>query len=573
MILQIDSPGRCRYLWQGLASLVVLQLLTSFSVGYAQETFVRQRETNSHYSEGDWVSYSVARFATSIAIGRQYIYFGTQHAGITRFHRYRESWDFPWTTSNGLTDNSVSVVAFDEDTDTIWCATRHAISYYQPSARKWRNLFKEDFGLSRDDEIESIGIDADGILLVSNAGRVYECSKFGGTILEARDINGNRNSRIRWFGRRAPAPKEFPHFFMSDGYLFNPDGIVEDAHFRRAKVVSAVEDDWGNMWIATRGFGAGKADTRSLRLDMLEFGLRNFSVDAMTFSPDVLWLGGSTISELSQGITAWNREREQWQFFEQKYVTELRSDQVNEITSDGNALWFSTAYGLSYYTNETAEWTTFTHFDGLADNVVHDVAVDDSSIWVATDNGISRIIRANLAHKDSAKIEPLNPDNLALVEVRDLELVENLLWAATSNGVYVYDIHTKVGGFSNEIEGPFSLSINSISRYENEIWFGSDNGIDVFDTDKREWLGVPAGRALQNTVVNKVVAAGEAVWAATNNGVRKYDRDSNSWRKFTIEDGLISNRIYSILLDGDFIWFGADNGVTRFYWNVPSRID
>ena len=37
-----------------------------------------------HYRPGDWISYPVTRFITSIALGHQYTYFGTT-GGITRY--------------------------------------------------------------------------------------------------------------------------------------------------------------------------------------------------------------------------------------------------------------------------------------------------------------------------------------------------------------------------------------------------------------------------------------------------------------------------------------------------------
>ena len=155
------------------------------------QRFFRQRETNPNYQQGDWVSYSMARFITSIAVGEQYVYFGTMNSGITRLDHFSNKWDYPWTTSNGLADNEVWTVAYDMDTGFIWCATGSAISYYQPSAKRWVNQFKDEFGMPLNDEIESIGICQDKILFLSRGGRMYESSKFGGiVILSDRQAGG-----------------------------------------------------------------------------------------------------------------------------------------------------------------------------------------------------------------------------------------------------------------------------------------------------------------------------------------------------------------------------------------------
>ncbi|MFQ5772324.1 MAG: two-component regulator propeller domain-containing protein, partial [bacterium] len=550
-------------------SKIIVLIVTIYLVAvsqvcvYSQEPFLRNRESNPNYEQGDWKSYSVARYITSITVGHQYVYFGTRQSGITRYDQFQNRWDFPWTTSNGLADNEIWALAFDFDTGYLWCASHTAISYYHPTARRWTNYFKDEFGLPMVDEVESIRIESNKIFFKTQAGRLYETMKFGSVILVA-DTNFSK-------GRNRTA--NYPHFFMTNGYLFDPEGIVEDFHFRSAKVEVAYEDNWGNYWIGTDGLGAGKGDRRSLLLEMLDFGLINASVHAMTFHEGVLWIGGIKNFGANRGITAWDLSRATWHYYDQRDISALRSDKIYAITPDGDNLWFSTGYGLTRYAPKNNSWKTFDNFDGLSDNQIYDTVVDDSSIWVGTANGIDRILKKNLTKKDSLKIERISPGNLTIVEVYDLELMENLLWAGTDGGIYIYDTTKREGGFSAEIEGPLDRVVTTISRYGNEIWFGSSAGIDVYDIKKKQWLGVPEGRFFPNTPINRILATKDAVWAATNQGVLKYNRKSKSWRKFTTEDGLINNRVNTILLDGDYIWFGTDRGLTQFYWNDPNRVD
>lgn len=547
----------------------------SHALLHSQLPEFRQRESNPNYEQGDWISYSVARYVTSIAVGNQYVYFGTLHSGVTRFDQFQNRWDFPWTTSNGLADNDIWTVAFDFDTGYLWCASHTAVSYYQPTAQRWTNFFKDEFGLPRADEIESIGVASENIIFESRGGRRFETNKYGGVILLANNggVSQPRNN-IHWFGRRARRRSPFPHFFMSDGYLFDPGGLVEDFNFREAEIVASVEDDWGNLWIATWGLGAGKGDVRSSQMEMLPFGLANAFINSMIFHEGVLWTGGFGDQPANRGgISSWDSERDIWRFFEQRSISALRSDLIYAITADRDNLWFSTGHGLSRYSTRERTWKTYTNFHGLADNRVFDTVVDEKTVWAATANGISTIAKKYLANKDSLRFRSLTPGNLTLVKVSDLEFMENLLWAGSDQGVYVYDTKKKEGGYSADTEGPLNDVINSISRFENEIWFGSNNGIDVYDIERKKWLGVPEGRFFPNTPINRVLATKEAVWAGTNHGVMKFNRKTRSWRTFTVEDGLIDNRVNAILLDGDYIWFGTARGITQFYWNDPNRVD
>lgn len=559
-----------------ISSFVIFFIVLLPTLSYSQESRPRIRETNPNYDQGDWVSYSVARFVTSIAVGTEYVYFGTTESGITRYDQFRNSWDFPWTTSNGLADNEILALAFDQTTGYLWCASRTAVSFYHPTGKRWHNSFNDEFGLPFSDEIESIGVAKNRILFLTRGGRLFESNKFGGIVLVANTIFDNplRDQNVRWFGKAASRLKNLPHFFMSNGYLFNPVGIIEDFNFRRAEISAAVPDNWGNLWIGTRGLGAGKGDLNSMQLSMLNYGIAKRGVNALNFHNEVLWIASASRSNQSQqSITAWDLNRDTWKIYDQRSISGLTSDEVNSITVDGDTIWFSTGYGLSLYSTKSGNWKTYDRFDGLSDNIIFDTVTDDSTIWVGTANGIDRIEKNSLGKKDSLKISPVSPGNLTIVEVYDLELMENLLWAATNQGIYVYDTYKREGGFSNEIGGPTTNVINSISRYENEIWFGSLEGIDVFDVEKQEWRGVPEGRFFPRTRVNRIVATKKAVWAGTDQGVMKYNRKTKSWRTFTIEDGLIDNHVNAILLDGDHIWFGTDLGLTCFFWDSPNRID
>ncbi len=570
------SHSRCR--WRRTLPPVVGLVLLSAMVQAQPRVPFRQRESNPNYRQGDWISYSVSRYVTSIAVGNRYVYFGTAQSGITRYDPFARRWDYPWTTSNGLADNEVWAVAYDNDTGFIWCASHTAISYYHATAERWTNFFKDEFGLPLNDEVESIGIAPGKVLFETRAGRLFEANKFGGVLLVA-DKNGiafPRSNEIRWFGKRARRRNALPQFFVSGGYLFDPSGVVEDNQFRSAEVVTWVEDDWGNFWIGTWGLGAGRGDVRSLQLEMLDFGPGTAMIETLTFHDNVMWIGGIGGQEPNRAsITAWDFDRERWQYFESRNVGALRSNVVHGITGDGRNLWFATDYGLSRYDRRDRVWKTYTSFHGLSDNRVFDVAVDDSMLYVATANGIDAIAkrRLSLARKDSVRFHELSPGGLTLVEVYDLELMDNLLWAATNRGVYVYDLKKRMGGFMDEPLGPVDRLINAISRYGHELWFASNSGIDVYDLEAKRWLGVPEGRFFPNTPVNRVIATKEAVWAATNEGVKKFDRRSKTWRNFTVEDGLLDNRVHAILLDGDYIWFGTARGLTQFLWHDPRRVD
>ena len=131
-----------------------------FSIFRSGQAEIRIRETNRHYQQGDWITYSTTRFIRNISIGERYVYFATT-GGITRYNFFSNKWDFPWTISNGLADNNISLVAKDSNTGFLWCTHELGISYLEPASQLWFNFFYDEIGFDYNDYVTSIGFGDD----------------------------------------------------------------------------------------------------------------------------------------------------------------------------------------------------------------------------------------------------------------------------------------------------------------------------------------------------------------------------------------------------------------------------
>ena len=534
----------------------------------------RIRSSNIHYKPGDWITYSMTRFVNSVTIGNQYIYFGTT-GGITRYDFWANKWDFPWTSSNGLANNNIKIVAFDFDTGYLWCTTATSISRMESASQRWYNDFYDEMGMSSGDWGALIGIDREHIWVKTAAGMVLSGDKISGSFARVPSVNifNVNTEEIKWYdGGKKKESDRLPHFFPSGSYLFDESGYIRDMELREFEVTCWVRDKWQNMWIGTWGLGAARGDLPTQRLEFLYFGLWDEPVDAIAWEGDNFWLGGVNNVDEPSGVTLWRGESERPEYFESYLLTGFYNDAITAIAVDGRYLWFGTQDGLTRYHKTRDSWYTYTTAHNLANNWVHDILVDEDYVWIATASGVSRLYKATIG-TDSLLIQHVNWPALRNIEVFDLDAQLNLIWMATEFGIYVYDNDLDEGGFYKGFKGPANQLIKAVSCFEKEVWFGTLDGIEAFDAKKKDWLPSPARRYGTGFEVNRILAAKDAVWAVTNKGVLKYDRQFKRWVHFTTKDGLISNHVYSVLLDGDYIWFGSDKGLTRFYWNDPTRTD
>ena len=548
-------------------------LLVTFNL-YSQETgdLERIRGTNIHYEPEDWTGHSMTRWVTSMAQGREFVYFGTT-GGITRYNYFMNKWETPWSKSDGLADNYVITVAYDIHSDYLWCATRSTMSVYRSTFQKWENYFFDEIGIPYNETVVSIGFDESYIWAVTQNEMYYRGdSRQGGfSRINSDDVS---SSNIKWFGSNSRNNRNLPDLFMQDGYFLDPQGVIKDYRLNNYAITCNFQDQWNNIWIGSWGLGVGKADSRIQILELMPQGLFLDNVTAAEMDDDYnIWVGGIGHFNNESGITLWDSENDEWQYFQGEYFADILSDQVTSIAIDYPYVWFGTEYGLVCYDRENNSWRSFSTSLGLSDNYIYDVEADDENVWIGTAYGLSRLNKSELKEKDFG-IYDVVPKQIRSMIVYDIEIMHNLLWIGTELGIYVYDKDEKSGGFENEANGPQNNKITAIGCFEDkEVWAGYSGGIAVFDIEKQKWQGGPEKQFLTSDFINYISVDNDAAWVATNNGVLKFDKKRDRWVHFTVIDGLLSNQVNSIILDGDYVWFGTEEGLTRFYWNSPYRID
>ncbi len=468
----------------------------------------------ARYEPEDWVSYSVFRYVTSIAMDDRCIYFGTT-GGVMRYDHWRDVWETPLTTSSGMLDNYVLDMAVDETYHEILFKTRRGYCRYDPVLENWR-----------------IG----GYFPSSPADANYQY------------------------------PDLFPDFGF-DFYREQWGAYLTDSYLRRYPLTAHLTDAWENLWIGTAGLGAGKASLRTGRLKMFRYGLMERNVTAMAIDGQHIWMGGVNMWDGPTSITRVEGDLQTWDHFEARYLNGLRSDDVTSFAAGEKKVWVGTLYGLSRYDKERREWRTLTSFDGLADDWVTDVVLDSGIVWVGTSYGASMVD----ARGDTVLVAEV--PKIGRQKIYDIEADGEFVWFGAENGVYALDKSMNLWMKFTSPDGTINGTVTAISSFEDEIWFGTPIGITVYQRSRGKWRWYSSHHQLTAGHILCMKAGKEAVWAGTESGLWKFRRQTGLWRSFTTEDGLLNNVIQAILLDGSHIWLGTPEGVTRFYWKDPMRID
>ena len=152
--------------------------------------------------------------------------------------------------------------------------------------------------------------------------------------------------------------------------------------------------------------------------------------------------------------------------------------------------------------------------------------------------------------------------------INDIEIGNDRIWLATTNGVVILDKNTGKEEAKFNINN--GLPHNSINRImvspDGKVYVGTESDrLYYFDKDLgiHQLEGVMYGSTL-NKIQSFAESRGGAIWAATkSNGVFRFQNDSVV--AITRSNDLMSNYCYSIFADSeDNIWIGHERGFSRY---------
>ena len=171
----------------------------------------------------------------------------------------------------------------------------------------------------------------------------------------------------------------------------------------------------------------------------------------------------------------------------------------------------------------------------------------------------------------------------SLQAIRDLDTSADAVWAATSGGVFSYQIATGEINKYTPVEGLFGVDIRALAYDErrNAVWIGYGGGvldrIDIESGSVETFFDIARADQFIDRTINRLRIFGDSLYVATAFGVVVFDAVRNEVRdtysRFGVLDPAISvgDVLMAPLPDGTSgLWIGTEGGVVRAPLSSPN---
>ena len=356
------------------------------------------------------------------------------------------------------------------------------------------------------------------------------------------------------------------------------------------EIKDLLEDEQGNIWIATFGGGLdiyipGQGKIISNTFDYNNpYSLGHNEVSCLCLDhTGIIWAG-------TYGLDKYNPKKEKFKLYD--YIPNAKENisfkSIYSIYVDRyEVLWIGSKLdgvhvfrrnNNSYYRIKNEE----DNRNSLSSNKVRVIKENpDGVFWIGTDDGgLNKVLLDNdrkpyqFIHYNH---DPLDPNSLTSNLIYSLYFDENNnLWIGTDKGLNLMD--TRTGNITRYI--PDSANPNSLSHLTayyifgdalGGMWIATDNGIDQYNPENDGFIHyVHNDNDANSVIINEILTLYEdregMLWIGTfSGGLDMFDRKTKKFTHFNTLKELSNAVIYGIFEDdGSNLWMSTNNGVVQF---------
>ena len=321
-----------------------------------------------------------------------------------------------------------------------------------------------------------------------------------------------------------------------------------------SEIIGAInQDKEGNILIGTNnGFSVLKND----KFTNYNFsdGIGDGNVQCITVVGNNIWIGTSNgLSIFSKGIIKpINIENFNNEIWGGNFINVVKKD-------NNNIIWLGTRSGLIKY--DGVKFNYFTQSDGLPNNVILDIHIDENSLLIGTQTGLCR-----LENNEFKNIISLDKDGLKSYRITSINKTKDGMYfiSTNMNGVFFYDpesinTFTENEGFKN-----FEV-INDIKIDDNGfIWAAGNNGLyKIEDGVIVQYYDISNSDIPKNLIVDIEINSDGSMWLVQRDRLTRFQ--DNKFEDLSEKIKLKNNQVMDIEFDNDgVLWLAMTNGLGKY---------
>lgn len=364
-------------------------------------------------------------------------------------------------------------------------------------------------------------------------------------------------------------------------YYYDSD---DPDYMAKSEIQDMVEDQYGNLWIASFGGGLIKAKPQKDQAKIFTHkstennSISNDHIYSLLYDENgLLWIGtyGGGVNKLELVNKKFNH------LFLSEHDPDKKIDNsVNAIYTDSDFNWYGTNNGLSIYDyQKDTYYSVFADSDksqSLTDANIFSIMKDHSGgMWIGTGNGgLFKLIDFDPENNIFNFSNFNTTEGLISNEILCLsEDFDKQIWIGTNSGISIIKNNEVINSYQSDVNRQNTLSNNEVYSIlqdsKGKIWIGTMEGINLFNPLDNSFSLIQhkQNKEISNYAIYCLYEDKDGfLWAGTDNdGLLRIDKDNEEIiNTYTLEDGLPNNVIYGILEDNkNNLWLSSNKGIIK----------
>ncbi len=469
-----------------------------------------------------------------------YLWLATQ-SGAVKFDGYNFK---TYTIENGLPDNNV-VDVFIDSKNRVWLATESSgmavISNNSIRCINTGNGLVSDYALeiSEDKQGNIWYLSHEGISII-NPDTILNINKYyNEEIGRILSFYVSMDGKV-WFSTRS-----------SLYYFDNELHKMENSLFHSVTIHSITEDKPGSYWFASdkKGIIHVKDDDTTI-FDKTKSLKSNTSLCVIPAGHDTVIASTSYNTGIYRIVN---------NTIEKIWSSPELDDVINQMLYDSQGrIWAKTQRNGVILIEEDMSLHITEKNNLIYNNVLRIFEDNNSNIWIATTNGLSKYGKVIFQIFNEGFI---NND----IVVQSIAEYNNMIFLGTTSGLNILKNNRIIRQYDNRNGLPPRPDVQSIlSESQNKIWLGTYFGLTLLNDGKVNLI--PYSEIFERPEdewTTDLINLNGIIYCATGQGLIKYDQQH--YYQYTTEDGLADNNVWNIASDSAYnIWCATWNGLSIF---------